>query len=143
MFLKQAPRDRAGYVEHSVRLFTTIGSPGFPRDEDALREMAGRSYDRGVSAAASGRQLAAILSDGDRVPALRRLDVPALVIHGSKDRMVAPSGGRRTAKAIPGARLLMIEGMGHDLPRGAWPQILDGIEETAARAGSPEAARAA
>jgi pimeloyl-ACP methyl ester carboxylesterase len=135
IFLKQAPRDREGYVEHSVRLFTTIGSPGFPREEGDLRRMAALSYDRGVSAAASGRQLAAILSDGDRSAALGRLDVPALVIHGTKDRLVSPSGGRRTAKAIPGAQLLLIEGMGHDLPRGAWPQILDGIEATAARAG--------
>jgi pimeloyl-ACP methyl ester carboxylesterase len=67
--------------------------------------------------------------------------VPTLVIHGTKDKLVAPSGGRATAKAIPGARLVTIEGMGHDLPRGAWPQIVEAIAENAARAGAP--ARAA
>jgi pimeloyl-ACP methyl ester carboxylesterase len=134
IFLKRAPHDRDGYIEHSVRLFTAIGSAGFPRDEEELRAHAALAYDRGVSAAASGRQLAAILAERDRTADLRRLRVPALVIHGTADKLVAPSGGRRTAKAIPGARLLEIEGMGHDLPRGAWPQILGGIEETAARA---------
>jgi pimeloyl-ACP methyl ester carboxylesterase len=142
IFLKQAPGDRDGYVEHVVRLYRSIGSPGFPFDEAGVRAMAALSHERGVSAAASGRQLAAIVSDGDRSPQLRRLRIPALVIHGTKDRLVAPSGGRRTARAIPGAELLMIEGMGHDLPPGAWPRILDGIEATAARAGSPDAARA-
>jgi pimeloyl-ACP methyl ester carboxylesterase len=134
IFLERAPRDREGYIEHEVKLFGAIGSSGFERDEDELRAYAGLAYDRGVSAAASGRQLAAILAERDRTAGLRRLRVPALVIHGTADKLVAPSGGRRTAKAIPGARLLEIEGMGHDLPRGAWPQILDGIEETARRA---------
>jgi pimeloyl-ACP methyl ester carboxylesterase len=134
IFLKQAPRDREGYIEHTLKLYSAIGSPGFERDEAEMRELFGRSFDRGVSAAASGRQLMAILADRDRAPQLRRLHVPALVIHGTADKLVAKSGGRRTAKAIPGARLLEIDGMGHDLPRGAWPQIIDGIAETAARA---------
>jgi pimeloyl-ACP methyl ester carboxylesterase len=138
--LKQAPRDRAGYIEHTVKLFKAIGSTGFDVDDAHLRDTAARSYDRGVSAAASGRQLQAILGDRDRAPQLRRLDVPALVIHGTADKLVAKSGGRHTAKAIPGARLLEIDGMGHDLPRGAWPQIIDGIVETAGRADPARAA---
>jgi len=142
VFLKQAPKDRAGFIEHTIRLYDAIGSPGFERDDAEMRELFEREYDRGVSAAASGRQLMAILADRDRAPQLRRLDVPALVIHGTADKLVAISGGRRTAKAIPDARMLEIDGMGHDLPRGAWPQIIDGIAETAARARGT-AARAA
>jgi pimeloyl-ACP methyl ester carboxylesterase len=134
VFLKQAPKDRESFIEHTLTLYKAIGSPGFERNEDDMREMFGREYDRGVSAAANGRQLMAILADRDRAAQLRRLDVPALVIHGTADKLVAKSGGRRTAKAIPGARLLEIDGMGHDLPRGAWPPIIDGIADTAARA---------
>jgi pimeloyl-ACP methyl ester carboxylesterase len=136
-FLRRAPRDRDAFVEHVVGLYAAIGSPGFERNDDELRELAGRSFDRGVDPAGTARQLAAIQTESDRTPQLRRLDVPTLVIHGSADRLVAPSGGRATAKAIPGARLMMIEGMGHDLPRPAWPQIIDGIAETAERAGTP------
>ena len=98
--------------------------------------MAGRSYDRGHDPAGAGRQLAAIIASGDRTPLLRRIAVPTVVIHGSADRLVRPSGGRATAKAIPGARLVVVRGMGHDLPRGAWPQVLDAITENAARAGA-------
>ena len=93
-------------------------------------------YDRGHDAGSVARQLAAILASGDRTAELRRITAPTLVIHGTADKLVAPSGGRATARAIPGARLLMIEGMGHDLPRGAWPQLIDAIvENTAARLG--------
>ena len=137
VFLKRAPRTREGYVEHLVRLFEIIGSPGFERDEAEMRELHGRAYDRGVDPAGTSRQLAAIMTGGNRAPQLRRVDVPTLVIHGKADRLVNPSGGRATAKAIPGARLLLIEGMGHDLPRGAWPQIVDAIADNAARAGVP------
>jgi pimeloyl-ACP methyl ester carboxylesterase len=137
LFLRRAPHGRDGYVEHTVRLFRTIGSPGFERDDDELREIAGRGYDRGVDAAGAARQLAAIVAASDRTAALEGLAVPAVVVHGSADPMINPSGGRATARAIPGARMVSIEGMGHDLPRGAWPQILDAITENAARAGEP------
>jgi pimeloyl-ACP methyl ester carboxylesterase len=141
VLLKRAPRDREGFIAHHMDVFARIGSPGFPRDEDDLRAMAAASYDRGHDPAAAGRQLAAILASGDRTEDLARIRVPTLVIHGTKDKLVAPSGGRATAKAIPGARLVTIEGMGHDLPRGAWPRIIEAIAENAARAGAP--ARAA
>ena len=101
------------------------------------------SYDRGRNPAGAARQLAAILASGDRARgAGRRSRAPTLVIHGTADPLVRPSGGRATARAIPGARLLEIEGMGHDLPRGAWPRIIDAIVENAARAGEPAAAHA-
>jgi pimeloyl-ACP methyl ester carboxylesterase len=137
IFLKRAPRSREGYIEHTVKLFEAIGSPGFERDEAHFRTMLGRAYDRGIDPAGSARQLAAILAAGDRAPQLRKLDVPALVIHGTADRLVNPSGGKATAKAIPGARLLLVDGMGHDLPRDAWPQIVEAIADNAARAGEP------
>jgi pimeloyl-ACP methyl ester carboxylesterase len=137
MFLRRAPRDRDGYIEHTVSLYGVIGSPAFERDEGELRELAARAFDRGVDPAGTGRQLAAIQAERDRTPQLRRVTAPALVIHGTHDRLVSSSGGRATAKAIPGARLLMIKGMGHDMPRPVWPQIIDGIAETATRAAEP------
>jgi pimeloyl-ACP methyl ester carboxylesterase len=140
VLLKRAPRDREGYVEHQLRVVEKIGSPGFPRDEDDLRRHAAMAFERGHDPASAGRQLAAILASGDRTAELAKIRVPTLVIHGTKDRLVNPSGGRATAKAIPGARLLTIPGMGYDLPRGAWPQIIEGIAENAARAGAPAAA---
>jgi pimeloyl-ACP methyl ester carboxylesterase len=134
VLLRPAPRDRDGYVERTVQTYAAIGSPGFPRDEAELRDTAGRAYDRGHDPAGAGRQLAAIIASGDRTPLLRRIAVPTVVIHGSADRLVRPSGGRATAKAIPGARLVVVRGMGHDLPRGAWPQVLDAITENTRRA---------
>jgi pimeloyl-ACP methyl ester carboxylesterase len=137
VLVKAPPRDRDGYVDHAARVFSKIGSPGFERDEADLRERAGMSFDRGLNPVAGARQLAAIIHSGDRTPLLRTITAPTLVIHGTDDPMVPPSGGRATARAIPGARLLLIEGMGHDLPRGAWPQMLDAIEHNAARAPVP------
>jgi pimeloyl-ACP methyl ester carboxylesterase len=133
-FLRPMPSDRQGYVDQAADLFAWIGSPGFDRDEPRLRDLLGRMYDRSHDAGSSSRQLAAILASGDRTAELRRITAPTVVIHGTADRLVAPSGGRATARAIPGARLVKIEGMGHDLPRGAWPQILDAIVENAGRA---------
>lgn len=143
VLLKSAPRDREGYVARQMEVFAKIGSPGFPRDDDELRRFAERAYERGHDPAGAGRQLAAILAAADRTRQLGSIRVPTLVVHGTKDRLVNPSGGRATAKAIPGARLLEIDGMGHDLPRGAWPRIIDAIAENAASAGAGAAAAAA
>jgi len=134
------PQDRDRFIDHVVKMYRVIGSPGFDRNEDDLRDVAARSYDRGRNPAGSGRQLAAIIASGDRTERLRTISVPTVVIHGTKDRLVSPSGGRATAKAIPGARLVTIEGMGHDLPRGTWPRIIGAIAENAARAGEPAVA---
>jgi pimeloyl-ACP methyl ester carboxylesterase len=140
--LRPPPRDRDGYIQRSAEVFGLVGSTGFPRDEQYVRERAGRSYDRGFDVRAGGRQLGAILASGDRTKMLGRIKAPTLVIHGTVDKMIRPSGGRATAKAIPGARLVMIEGMGHDLPRGAWPAIIDAVSEHA-RAADGARARAA
>ena len=133
------PSDRQGYVDYQVRSFRQIASPGFEYDEEEHRRLAGLAFDRMQEPAASTRQLAAIVASGDRTHQLRTITAPTLVIHGTADRLVAPSGGKATARAIPGARLMLIEGMGHDLPHGAWPRVIAGIIDNAARAEQREA----
>jgi pimeloyl-ACP methyl ester carboxylesterase len=138
VLLKPPPKDREGYILHAEWVFSKIGTRSLTRDD--LRDMAGKSYDRGLNPAGSLRQLAAIIASGDRRPLLRTITAPTVVIHGTVDKLVPPSGARATAKAIPGARLVMIKGMGHDLPREAWPRMLDALVDNAARAGEPLAA---
>jgi pimeloyl-ACP methyl ester carboxylesterase len=141
--LRPPPRDRDGYIERSAEVFGLVGSTGFPRDEQYIRERAGQSYDRGFDVRAGGRQLGAIVASGDRTRKLAAIKAPTLVIHGTVDKMIRPSGGKATARAIPGARLMMIEGMGHDLPRGVWPQIIDAVAEHARAADGSRARTAA
>jgi pimeloyl-ACP methyl ester carboxylesterase len=131
-FLRRPAAGKEAFVERIVKLFGVVGSPGFEPDEQAIREIAELSFERSDDAAGTGRQLAGILASGNRVADLRRITAPTLVIHGTADPLVRPSGGRATARAIPGARLMLIEGMGHDLPRGAWPQIIDAVAQNAA-----------
>ncbi len=132
--LTRRPADREGFAESAVQVFRVIGSPGFDADEERLRERARASFDRGYHPEGTARQLVAILASGDRTEALRRLDVPTVVIHGTDDALIDVSGGKATAAAIPGARLELIEGMGHDLPRELWPRFVDLIAENAERA---------
>jgi pimeloyl-ACP methyl ester carboxylesterase len=134
VFLRRPGEGREAFIAHTERLFKAIGSPGLPRDDDDLHEVAATSYERDHDPAGPGRQLAAILASGDRTPELRRIAVPTLVVHGSADPLVSPSGGRATARAIPGAKLMTIAGMGHDLPRAIWPQLIDAIAALAERA---------
>ncbi|OBK75004.1 alpha/beta fold hydrolase [Mycobacterium sp. 1274761.0] len=123
------PRTREQAIERDLAIFRHIGSHGYPFDEQRVRERASIGWDRDRSSAGTPRQLAAIFKSGDRTAELAQIDVPALVIHGDRDRMVNPSGGAATARAIPGARLETIVGMGHDLPVGAWDRVLDLITE--------------
>ncbi|HEY4825868.1 MAG TPA: alpha/beta hydrolase [Solirubrobacteraceae bacterium] len=137
--LRAGPTDREGHIEHSTAVFEAIGSRGLPFDKERVRDMVARSYDRGHDPAGPGRQLGAIIASGDRTAELGTITAPTLVIHGSKDRMVARSGGVATAKAIPGAQLMTVEGMGHDLPEAAWPQLVEAIArhaQAADRAGA-------
>ena len=138
-FLAEAPDEREAFIEHILRLFRVVGSREDMFDEEYVRDVTAKSFDRNHDAAGVGRQLGAVLKTGDRGEILRAIKAPTLVVHGTEDRLVRPSGGRATAKAIPGARLMMVDGMGHDLPRAAWPQIIDAISGNAARAaeGSP------
>lgn len=130
---------REDYLDAAARLWALIGSPDYPNDAERLRTRAGETFDRGVSVAGVSRQILAILSQPDRTEALGRLDMPVLVIHGLADRLVHSSGGRATADAIPGAELLLVPGMGHDLPIELWPTVIDAIERNAARAATKRA----
>jgi pimeloyl-ACP methyl ester carboxylesterase len=119
------PADRPGFIDWRVRTLGVIGSPGFEFDEAAAAELAGRAYDRDHDRLAMVRQTVAVLASGDRTARLGSLQVPALVVHGASDRMVDVSGGRATAAAIPGAELVIFDGMGHSLPEPLWPKLAD------------------
>ena len=134
IFLARPPVGKDAFIAHMQRLFAAIGSSGLPRDPEDIRALAAASYERDHDPAGPGRQLAAIIASGDRTAELRGISAPTLVIHGTADPLVSPSGGRATARAIKQAKLVWIEGMGHDLPRAAWPQLIDAIAENAARA---------
>jgi pimeloyl-ACP methyl ester carboxylesterase len=132
------PADRPGFIDWRVRAFRVIGSAGFEFDEAAVAELAGRSYDRDHDRLAMVRQSVAVLASGDRTARLRTLRVPALVLHGASDLMVDASGGRATAAAIPGAELVIFDGMGHSLPQRLWPEIAGLIATLVRRAeGAP------
>jgi len=118
-------------MDRGVANARIIGSPGFAFDEDRLRRRAALAWDRCHYPIGAARQLVAIMASPDRTGALGQVRVPTLVIHGDADALVDPSGGRATAAAIPGARLLIVPGMGHDLPPGAWPTIIDAIVDNA------------
>ncbi len=131
--LAPAATTREEAQARAVAAYRVIGSPGYPLDEEGLRERVGLSFDRAHDPAGVGRQLLAILASPDRTPRLGEIGVPALVIHGAQDALVNVSGGRATAAAIPGSELAVLEGMGHDLPRELWPELVDRIATHVAR----------
>lgn len=118
---------RQALVDRTVRIFDVIGSPAYPSNADELAARAGLAWDRGHDETAIARHGIASLASGDRTARLGALDVPALVIHGLADTLCDPSGGRATAAAIPGAELVLIEGMGHGLPPGLRETLADHI----------------
>ena len=122
-----APTDRAGYIESSVQTWRVLNGPVLPLDEDLTRERAGRFFDRGLSPEGMVRQLAAILASGSRRESLKSVTIPTLVIHGDADPLVPVEGGIDTANSVPGAGLMIIEGMGHDLPPVVEPQVIEAI----------------
>jgi len=134
LLLRRARSDREGFIEDFSATLRAIGSRTYPSDAGLLRELAARCWERGYHPAGTARQLAAIMTAWDRTDALRRLRQPTLVIHGREDPLIRPSGGRATARAIPGARLVMLAGMGHDLPRPLWPLVIDAIATLVERA---------
>lgn len=125
---------RQAYVESSTQTWKMIGSPGFPVDDEKVRERAGETWDRGFSAQGILRQMLAVLTQPNRTRDLRSVNVPATVVHGLADRMVHVSGGRATSSAIPGSELLLVEGMGHDLPAEMFEEFAQVIRRTADRA---------
>ncbi len=113
---------RDAYIERQVGAHHVYGSKPEWLDDDALRDRAAAAYDRCFYPEGVGRQMTAIMHDGSRSEALADVDLPVLVIHGSRDTLIDPSGGRRTAEVIPGARYVEIEGMGHDYPPPVWKE---------------------
>ena len=130
--LRRAPRDREGYARDFLATYRAIGSPAYPPIPYGIARspsvaMTAASIQRG------GPPVAAIIAAGDRTPLLRQLRLPTTVIHGAADPLVRPSGGHATAAAIPGAQLVIVPGMGHDLPQAVWPQIIEEIARNASR----------
>jgi pimeloyl-ACP methyl ester carboxylesterase len=140
LLLRPAPHDRAGHDEMLVDTWRAIGSPGFSFDEDRVRELARRTWESGYDPLGVARQLLAIQASGDRTAALGRLDVPTAVIHGDADPLIQLPGGEATARAIPGAELDVIEGMGHDLPVELFGRFADRIAGLARRSDAHRAA---
>lgn len=132
VLLEAPPSDRAAAIDRAVEVSRLIGSPDH-FDEAWARRRAETAYDRCFYPRGVGHQLAAIVASGSRTDALRGLDLPALVVHGDRDPLVTPSGGQRTADALAGSELLVLEGMGHDLPPLFWSQIIERVTALAAR----------
>ena len=129
------PRDRERFLEQAVANARAISAGGaYPFDAEAVRRGAARNYDRAYHPKGTGRQFAAILAAGDRTAALGQIRVPTLVVHGTEDQVIGVSGGEATAAAIPGARLLRVPGLGHELPPGFWPTLADALVQNADRA---------
>ncbi len=128
------PRNIDSIVDHFVKLYGVIGSPGYPTPPQLLRERIAGTVRRSYRPAATVRQLAAIMADEDRTPLLSRIAAPTLVIHGAADPLVPVACGHDLSRRIAGAQIDVIEGMGHDLPQPLWSRFRDGIEANASRA---------
>lgn len=136
VLLETPPVEREANIERSIVVSRAIGSPEH-FEEDRARARAAEQYDRCFYPAGVGHQLLAIISSGSRTDDLRKLDVNTLVIHGDADPLVDVSGGERTAEVIDGAELLILEGMGHDLPTNYWSAVIEAITALAARSSAP------
>ncbi len=130
--LRPPKLDRASFVRDAIEGRRIVGSKTYPAGDERVRALAERSFERGLHPDGGARHLAAITTAPDRTARLRQLDIPTTVIHGTADRLVRPSGGKATAAAIPGARLMLIDGMGHDIPPSLWPRVIDAIVDTTA-----------
>ena len=125
------PSDRAACIEEAVKTQRILRGPKYPLDEAFVRQEAARAFDRCYYPDGIMRQLVAVLASGSRKEQLKSVTVPTLVIHGDADPLVPVEGGKDTAASIPGAKLLIIEGMGHDIPVEVAPQIIQAISEHA------------
>jgi pimeloyl-ACP methyl ester carboxylesterase len=134
VLMTRPPSDREEYVANAVATMRLLHGPVLPFDEERAAARAAGFFDRCYHPTGVGQQLVAILASGDRTEALARLDVPTLVVHGDADPLVGHSGGAATADAVPGASMLTIEGMGHDLPEEKWDEVVGAIVAHAASA---------
>ncbi|MEN6464064.1 MAG: alpha/beta hydrolase [Syntrophaceae bacterium] len=124
-----APEEREAYVGHYVNVWRRIWSPGFPFEEERVRRFMQMSYDRSYYPQGMARQNTAVIAGGDRRQSLSSIKVPTLVVHGADDPLIPVEGGKDTARVIPGARMLIINGMGHDMPKGVWAEIVSAISQ--------------
>jgi pimeloyl-ACP methyl ester carboxylesterase len=131
LLMQTPPTERQAAIEHGLRVWRALHGPAFEFDEVRIREIVELSYDRDADPLGTARQLLAIVTAASRKDALGSLAIPTLVIHGDADPLVPIAAGYDTAEAVPGARMLVIEGMGHELPEGAWPQVVDAVAELA------------
>ncbi len=125
--LRKPARDRQAYLDGELAAHAVFGSPSYPTPDEEVLARAARKYDRSYRPAGAGRQMMAVLMAEDRTVALGTLALPTLVVHGGSDHLVSPTGGAATVRAIPGATLLTIPGMGHELPPPVWPQLVEAI----------------
>lgn len=128
------PTNKEDYIEYSLKNWKVLQGSGFPPDEERIRKRAADAFDRCFYPQGTARQLAAIFANGNRKQKLKEVEVPTLIIHGTDDPLVPFEGGKDTAEAIPGAELILIEGMGHYLPPGAWERIVNAISKNASKA---------
>jgi len=134
VLMQPRPTAREAAIEHGMSVWRVLHGPGFEFDEVRIRELVEVSYDRDPDPDGTARQLLAIMTAPSRKEALGAVRMPALVIHGDADPLAPIAGGYDTAEAIPGAKMLVIEGMGHEMPEGAWPRLIDAIVEVTQRA---------
>jgi pimeloyl-ACP methyl ester carboxylesterase len=132
------PPTRAERIEQSMSGRRALLGSADPFDEAFVRERATRAVDRAYHPMGVGRQLVAILAGKSRLERLKQVRVPTLVIHGIDDVLVPVENGRLVAAAVPGARLIEFDGMGHDLPKRVWPRMLDAIDEIAREGSIPK-----
>ena len=130
------PKNPDSVIEHLVEMFGVIGSPGYPSSREELRSRIDQSVRRAYEPAGTARQLLAIIASGDRRKLLKTITAPTLVIHGADDPLVPLAAGRDTAQNIPGARLQVIEGMGHDFPEALMPRLAQAIADHCERSGT-------
>jgi pimeloyl-ACP methyl ester carboxylesterase len=138
VLMQRSPADREEYIDTELANQRVIGSRGALVDEAWRRKRFASFYDRGINPPGIGRQMMAIVASGDRTAALASVRVPTLVVHGSIDPLVTLSGGEATARAVPGARLVVVPDMGHELPPGVWTQVVDAMVDNARPTASHE-----
>ncbi len=127
--MKPIPKDRDGAIEYMVDFLKLIYGSGLPFDEKFHKRIAAKAFDRSFYPEGTGRQYLAIMAQKDRTDELRKLNVPSLVIHGDEDPLVPLAGGKATSEAIPGAEIMVVQGMGHVIPNlnAYWGDIKDAM----------------
>ena len=130
-------RTREGFIARQVEFFRQVGHPEHAVPEQRLIELSGLHFDRGFHPRGFARQFAAVMASPGRLPQLRKVRIPTLVVHGAEDPLIHPLGGRLLAATIPGARLLLVQGMGHELGPSVWPTVIDALIENARRVEVP------